>query len=104
MVPTPWRGQTRTRLTHAVWMPEDPDESPIEFFHARGLEVRIGEHDLHAEHVARGEPGRASFYAEGQSYFCVDLLRDDGSLFMSDFACGETVEAALDAAQRRYRR
>lgn len=87
-----------------MWMPKDRhDDAPIEFFHERGLEVRIEERDLHAEYMARGEPGLASFYAENRLYFCVDLLRDDGSLFVSDFARGNTVEAALHAAQRRYR-
>jgi hypothetical protein len=75
--------------------------APEEYFRSRGFEVRIVERDLHSEHMAAGEPGRASFFAEGRRYFCVDLLRN-GQVVAPLYAHGETVEAALTRARERY--
>ena len=84
-------------------VPDDPDDTPIAFFRRRGIGVRIEERDLHAEHMAKGEPGRASFYVEGRNYHCVTLLREDGSVLFEDFARGETADSALLRARSRYR-
>lgn len=81
----------------------DEDESIIEFFRSRGYEVRIEERDLHSEHIARGEPGRASFFVEGRHYFCVDLIQD-GSVVVQDLGQAETASVALGRARRRFER
>jgi hypothetical protein len=59
------------------------------------------ERDVHAELVARGQSGAASFYAEGRSYFVVDLLRD-GTVVAPRYGIAETAEEALRVARRRY--
>lgn len=51
-------------------------ENPTKYFKDRGLDVRIEEHDLHADFMASTEPDRASLFVEGRSYLCVELLRD----------------------------
>lgn len=79
----------------------DDSESTIDYFRRRGFDVRIEERDLHADHMARGEPGRAAFYADGRTYFLVDLVRD-GETIAPHYADGDTVESALMAAKRRF--
>jgi hypothetical protein len=73
------------------------------FLEAQGFEIRVRPQDRHAELMARGEPGQASFYAEGREYYCVDL-RSDGAVAWSDFAVGETEDAAVVSAMRRFQR
>jgi len=51
-------------------------ENPTKYFKDRGLDVRIEEHDFHADFMASTEPDRASLFVEGHIYFCVELLRD----------------------------
>ena len=76
-------------------------DDPVAYFASRGFEVSFEERDLHAELVAAGAPGRASFYREGQIYFCVSLIRD-GAVVVSDYATGETEAEALIRARRRF--
>lgn len=83
-------------------MPDDAEPDPTKFFRDLGFDLQFGEHDLHAEHMARGEPGRASFFAEGRTYYCVDLLRRDGSILATRYGYGETVEEALARARSRF--
>jgi hypothetical protein len=78
-----------------------PDESPTDYFEAHGFEVTIEERDLYGDHMARGDPGRATFYVEGQRYFCVDLCRD-GATIARHYGIGETPDAALENAKRRF--
>lgn len=82
-------------------MTSDDDESPIDYFSSCGLEVRLEERDLHAEYVASGEPGRATFFVEGRSYVCVSLVSRGGAVW-TDYATGESEDAALRAARRRH--
>jgi hypothetical protein len=77
------------------------DESPTDYFETRGLELRVEERNLHADLMAEGETGRATFYVEGQRYYCVDLCRD-GATIARQYGIGETREAALDEARRRF--
>ena len=79
----------------------DEDDDPIRYFAVRGYEVRTEERDLHAECLARGEPGRASFYVSGRLYTCVDLLRG-GAIVAKHYANGATLERALAEAKRRH--
>ena len=79
----------------------DEGEGDSEYFRERGFDVALSNRDLHAEHLAQGEPGRASYFRAGQNYVCVDLLRN-GVVVASNYASGETAEAALVAARRRY--
>jgi hypothetical protein len=72
-----------------------------EYFAERGFALEIEQRDLHAEHVSRGDTGRASFFVEGRRYYCVHLLRD-GVAVARDYAHGETADAALAAARRRF--
>lgn len=81
----------------------DPAAEMIEFFAGQGYGVRVEQRELHAEHLARGEVGRASFFARGVEYFCVSLERD-GVVVWPDVAHGRTFDAALAAAGRWYRR
>lgn len=79
---------------------DDADDS-IAYFGSRGFEVTLDERDLYAELLARGEPGRASFFRQGQTYHCLSLLRD-GAVVARDYAHGETREDALREARRRF--
>ena len=76
-------------------------DDDLAYFRERGDDVRIEERDLHALHMARGEPGQASFFAEGRSYHVVDLLRS-GRVVAPAYGVGETPEDALAGARRRY--
>ena len=82
---------------------DDPSAEVIRFFADQGYEVKIEQRNLHAEHLARGEGGRASFFAPGVEYFCVSLERD-GVVVWPDVAQDRTIEAALASASRWYRR
>ena len=66
-----------------------------------GFDVKIEERDLHAEYMAAGEPGRASFFVEGRTYYCVDLLRG-GGIVAPRYASGETAQEALERARSRF--
>ena len=79
----------------------DNSDSELAYFQDRGFEVRLEERDLHAEYMASGEPGRASFFEEHRHYFCVDLLRD-GGLVARHYADGVTAADALREAKRRH--
>jgi hypothetical protein len=70
---------------------------------AEGFEVRLRRQDRHAELVARGEPGQASFFTQGREYWCLDLLRN-GAVAWEELAVGETEDGALVDAWRRYTR
>ena len=72
------------------------------YFRNLGLDLRIEAHDLHAEHMAAGEPGRASFFAEGREYYCVDLLSGDGRVIAHRYGCGDTAAAALARSRQRF--
>jgi hypothetical protein len=87
-------------VRHAVRV-SDADLDPVDYFARQGYDVRITERELHDEHVAAGQPGRASFYVAGRRYFCVDLLRDQATV-VERYAEGATREAALQAARRRF--
>ena len=78
----------------------DPEEVR-NYFRDNGFDLSLEERDLHAEHVIAGEPGRASFFVEGRLYWCV-ALRRDGRTVARRYAHGETVEAALAEAKRRF--
>lgn len=67
----------------------------------QGYEVCVETRDLHAAFMARGEPGRASFYAAGSEYYCVDLVRD-GVVAWPEIGVGETEAAALLNAKRWF--
>ena len=82
-------------------MPDDDASTVYGYFEDRGFEVRVEERDLHAELMAAGKPGQASFFAAGRSYHCVNLLRG-GAVVVERYAQGETVEDALIRAMRRY--
>lgn len=82
-------------------MTADADD-PATYLKSLGFDLRIEERDLHAEYMAAGEPGRASFFVEGRTYYCVDLLRDGGVVALR-YAQGETVDDALRDARRRFR-
>ena len=77
------------------------DGDVLAYFEDRGFELQIVERDLHAELMARGEPGRASFFAANRSYYCVNLLRG-GAIVAERYADGETIEDALTRARRRF--
>jgi hypothetical protein len=72
----------------------DGTDGAVAYFTTGGFEVRVEEHDLRAEHIARGEPGRASFFAEGRMYYCVDLVRD-GKTVVRQYAHADTAAVAL---------
>ena len=72
-----------------------------EYFATRGFALEVEQRDLHAEHICRGEPGRASFFVEGRRYYCVHLLRD-GQVAARGYAHGETAAASMTAARRRF--
>ena len=94
----PWPRRLVTRQYGRV----APDaETPEEFFRSRGFDVQIEERDLHAEYMAAGQPGRASFFAPDQRYACVQLLRD-GKVVVRNYAHGKTAAEALNIARRRY--
>jgi len=86
-------------IGQSVCVPDDA--TSLGYFEDRGFEVRIEERDLHAEYMARGEPGRASFFVERQPYYCVDLLRD-GVVVAKQYAHGVTAHDALEQAKRRF--
>jgi hypothetical protein len=71
------------------------------YLEAQGYEIHLRRQDRHAELIARGELGHASFYAEGREYYCVDLL-SDGAVAWSEFAVGGTEDEAVVNAMRRY--
>lgn len=73
----------------------------LSYFTDRGFEVTIEECELHAELLDEGDPGRASSYREGQTYFCVNLLRE-GTLIAARYADGSTAGEALTRARRRF--
>jgi len=77
-------------------------DDPATYFKSLGFDLRIEQRDLHAEYMATGEPGRASFFVEGRRYYCIDLLRD-GGIVAPRYSQGETVDDALGRAQRRFR-
>jgi hypothetical protein len=52
--------------------------------------------------MAKGEPGRASFFVEKRRYYCVDLLSRDGRVIAPRYAHPETPEDALVQAKKRY--
>jgi hypothetical protein len=79
----------------------DADPDPVDSFVRRGYGVRVTERDLHSEHVAAGDSGRASFYVAGRRCFCVDLIRD-GAVVAERYAEGSSREDALLAARRRF--
>lgn len=64
--------------------------------------MAIEELELHAEHVARGEPGKASFYVAGRRYAVVHLVRG-GEVLVASYGIGESPDDALRSARRRYR-
>ena len=72
-----------------------------EYFADRGFDLEVEPRDLHAEHVSRGELGRASFFVEGRRYWCVHLVRD-GQVVARDYANGESANSAMAAARRRF--
>src|SRR4051812_4483621 len=76
-----------------------PGDSPEEYFRERGFDVPVDERELHAEYMAAGELGRASFFLPGRCYFCVNLLRS-GSVIATGYAHGETRDDALDELGR----
>ena len=88
------------RVRHSGRVPDEP-EGPEDYFRARGYEIQVEERDLHAEYMAAGEPGRASFFAENRRYYCVNLMRS-GGIVASNYAHGETLDDALKEARRRY--
>ena len=71
------------------------------WFRKKGFDVALSQRELHAEAMAKGEPGKASFFRPNLTYVCVALLRD-GQVVASDYASGETEVSALRAARRRY--
>ena len=79
----------------------DEVDDPVAYFESLGLEVAFEERDLHAELMASGAPGRASFCRQGQTYFCVSLLRA-GVVIASNYASGESEAEALMKARRRF--
>ena len=78
-----------------------PDEPPEQYFRERGFDLIVREVDLHAQYMASGEPGRASFFQEGRRYFSIDLVRD-GTVVGPDYAHGETVAEAIRRARIRF--
>ncbi|MBK6857833.1 MAG: hypothetical protein IPG97_15120 [Microthrixaceae bacterium] len=76
-------------------------DEDLAYFQERGYEVRFEERDLHATHMARGEPGQASFFVEGRKYHVLDLLRD-GRVVAPAYGVGESLRSALARARRRY--
>ena len=76
-------------------------DEDLGYFHNRGYEVRFEQRDLHATHMARGEPGTASFFVEGRRYHVVDLVRG-GQVIAPAYGVGETREGALARARERY--
>jgi hypothetical protein len=76
-------------------------DDDLAYFRERGYEVRFEQRDLHATHMALGEPGQASFFAEGRQYHVVDLLRG-GRVVAPAYGVGETREDAVGGARRRY--
>ena len=84
---------------HYALVSEDADES-LTYLQDRGFDVRVEERDLHAEYMARGEPGRASFFVPQRRYSCVDLMRAAGTVARG-YAHGKTAEDAIRAARRR---
>jgi len=72
-----------------------------EFFAERGFTLAVELRELHAEHVSRGDLGRASFFVDGRRYYCVHLLRD-GVAIARDYSYGETADAAMATARRRF--
>jgi hypothetical protein len=72
------------------------------YFRDLGFGLRIEEHDLHAEHLAAREAGRATFFVEGRRYYSVDLLSLDGRLIAHQYGHGETIEDALRRARKRF--
>ena len=83
-------------------MSSEADEA-LRYLTEQGFEVRVERRNLHAEYMSRGEPGKASFYAEGREYFCVDLVRD-GAVAWPRVAIGDTEASALVNARRWYDR
>jgi hypothetical protein len=69
--------------------PVSGDAGDLAYFAERGLNLRVDERDLDAEHMSKGEPGRASFYREGRSYFCVSIMRSDGTVLAPDYGIGD---------------
>ena len=82
--------------------PDEGGKDPERFFSDLGFGLRIEAHSLHAKYMAKREPGRASFFVEGRTYQCVDLLRGDGTVLAPQYGVGETVEEALARAQSRF--
>jgi hypothetical protein len=80
-----------------------PDDIADAYFEDRGFGFRMEGRELHAELIAKGESGRASFFRECATYQCVHLTRG-GRVVAPDYAYGETREEALADARRRYRR
>ena len=77
------------------------DESPSEYFEARGFEVRVEERVVHEDLIASGLQGAATFYVAGRRYYCVDLVRG-GSVVAPNYGIGATLDEALRGAQRRF--
>ncbi len=53
--------------------------------------------------MAPGEPGNASFYAQGREYHCLDLF-SEGAVAWPEFAIGETEDDAIVSAWHRFTR
>lgn len=82
---------------------EDVISEATQYFADEGYQLKIERRELHAECLARGEPGRPSFFTPGAVYYCVSLERD-GVMVWPDIAHGHTLETALASATHWYRR
>jgi hypothetical protein len=79
----------------------DDAEDPALYFTSRGFEVLLEERDMCSELMATGEHGRAASYREGQTYFCVTLLRS-GTVVAANYADAPSADEALARARRRF--
>lgn len=95
---TDWRALHDAEV--AAGRNEQPDD-PRKYFNDLGFQIRVEGRDLHAECLASGEVGRATFFVAGRTYYCVDLLRGDRVVAPS-YGYGETVDTALARAKARF--
>ena len=90
---------SRGDIGQSAYVPDNAGD--LAYFRQRGFDVSVEERDVHAEYMASGNPGRATFYAEGRRYYCVDLTRE-GSVVARHYADGESIEEALQRARQRF--
>ena len=82
-------------IKHYAPVADNPEEA-VAYLQDLRFEVRIEERDLHAEHMAAGEPGRASFFVAGRTYYCIDLVRN-GGVVARRYAYGESSTGSVPA-------